>query len=142
MLSAGAPYRDGQVAAVGSNHLGNPVLEKIRDVFLEPLDGCMALEKFHYPGVATRERREPRLPKGVRQAACVEDEVGVARDTLAISERLEQDRHAAFGARTDALTNQFAQLMDARASGIDDQVGSAGDRLQQLSFLRDGFREP
>ena len=104
----------------------------------------MAFEVLDDRRVAPGERGETGLPVRIGQAAHVEHEIGIARNAVPIREGFEQDRHAAFAAPADALTDQLAQLVHAGARGVDDQVGCVGDRLQQLAFLaqRVGQTEP
>src|SRR5690606_24236156 len=81
------------------------------------------------------QSRQTRLPIGIRETANVEYEIRIARGTVAKRKRLKQDRHASFGARTNALTDELAQLVNAAARRIDDEICRVGDRLHQLAFF-------
>src|SRR6266498_569027 len=117
-------------AADGNGQIGLPFLDVVRNqipqVFLEAIHeaacGRVAFHEFHHGAVATRPPAQPRHEMRVRQAADVEHQIGVERNTMLETEAEKRDDEP--GARTVAgeTHEELAQLVDRHVGGIDDFV--------------------
>src|SRR5437879_12224362 len=125
MLSAGAAYRDGEVAAVARPGRRDPATHEARDVRHERRDVRVVLEKADHLRVAAGEVAQARLPVRVGERAGVEHEVGVPRDAALEAEGYEADRQPAGAALLDSLLDDVAQCMHGDALGVDQEIGRA-----------------
>src|ERR1700694_1583036 len=92
VLSACAADRDGKVIAVVACVVGKPARDKVMDVGVHTFDVRVTLEVSDNRGVFPGERRERGLVMRIRQAANVEDQIGVEPNAVLESERLKQQR--------------------------------------------------
>ena len=60
---------------------------------------------------------------------------------MLVAEGLEQDGQPARSLRLDPLQDQVAQLVDAHARGVDDEIGAVDQRVQQAPLLGDRIGE-
>lgn len=141
VLSAGAADGNREIAAIRADEFGNPLFEKVCKVVVHALDRSVLLEILDHQGIASGELCETGFPVGIWQAADVEYEIRIVGYAVPIGKRFEQDRHAPFDATTDALADELAQLVNARACGVDDQIGGIGDRLEKRTLLAQGVGE-
>ena len=87
------------------------------------------------------KRTQARLPVRIGQAAQVEDEVGVERDAVLVTEGLDQYRQRRLRAQADAAAHSVAQLVDARVAGVDDEFGAGDHRAEQFLLAGDGLAQ-
>src|SRR5258706_16391697 len=90
VLAARATDGDSQVAAIVGHETWQPVANEIADVPVHAVDVGVGFQKFEYRGVLAGEWTQHGIVKGVRQAAHVENEVGIERNAVLVAERLEQ----------------------------------------------------
>jgi len=142
VLAAGAAHRHGDVAAAVLLEARQPDLEESADVVEHPLDDFVRFEKGAHFGVAAGERPQWGFPIGVRQAAHIEDDVGISGYAILVAEGLEQQREPALGFFDDALADGVLELLHRHAAGVNAEAGEQGDGFEQCRFLVDGFAQP
>src|SRR5690606_4189370 len=136
VLSARAADRDRQVGALEILIARNPVLEEAGDVAHHLLHERLRVEERDDLRVLAVERSKLRFPVRVRQAAYVEHEIRVRRQSVLVAERLDQDRQRARQLLPDAVPDPFAKRVRGGAGRVDDEVCGVDDRAEQDALLR------
>src|SRR5438309_1890937 len=89
MLSTRTADRYRQVIAIVARVIGKPAGDEMIDVAVHALDFGMALEIGDDGGILARAVREGGLVVRVGQTTHVENEIGIERDAVLVTERLE-----------------------------------------------------
>src|SRR5687768_10712842 len=100
---SGATQGDGKVASIVAVEARQPVLHESPDIVAHLLRAGIRAEKLYDRCVAAGERPELRVIVRIGQAPHVEYEVGVERDAVLESKRLEQQRKPCSGEPDEIL---------------------------------------
>jgi len=107
VLTACASDGDGHVATALVFKMGDPCIEKVRDI-CQHLPGVWLLQqKFPYLLVASAQGPEFRFPVGVWQAAHIKHEVGIAGQAVFETKGLYQDSHTNLQISYDSFNREI-----------------------------------
>ncbi len=90
VLSACAADRDRQIATIHIDIFGNPALQECEDVVVHIDESWLRIEKFGHFAIATGQSTKFDGPVRIWQAAQVEHEIGIGRNSILEAERLDQ----------------------------------------------------
>ena len=141
VLTAGAADANGEVSAVAAlDEGGQPAFQVGGGVGDEAARFVVLFEKGDDRRVATAVGADGRIPVGVGQKAHVEEEVGIDWRAVFEAEGLQGDDQRRGGVAEDGAQAVF-ELVNAVAAGVQDDVGEVHQRVQQVAFVFDGFRQ-
>ncbi len=101
----------------------------------------MRIEEGDHRRVASGQRPQLGVVERIRQAAHVEDEVGVERQAMLEAEGLEQQRQAlCFAVRSDEVLDHRAQRVGLEIAGVD-AVAEVEQGVQRLALAGDRLGE-
>ena len=137
MPPAGAADRNGQVAAIVGDKTGQPAFDKIAYVDKHVLYAGGVVQEFDHCRVAPSERLQHRVVVGIGQAAHIEYQIGIQRDAVLETERLEQQCQPR-AIHLDELLDPGPQRVGVQLGGVD-VMADVADLGEQLAFLTDAF---
>ena len=137
MLAAGTADGDGQRATIVAHEFRQPAHQQLLDVVEHGLNGLPRIQKLNHFGVFARERAQLRIVIGIGQRAHVEYKIGIARQAVLETKRLEKQREFALIQR-DEISHPGAQGIGTQIAGVD-VVRDFGNAGQNIAFPGDAF---
>ena len=139
MLPARAANGNGKVAAIIGYKAGQPALYEIADVAQHLLRIGSIFQEFDDRCIAPGERLQQRIVVRIGQAAHIEYQIGVQRNAVLVSERLEQQCQTR-AVHFDELLDPVAQRIGIEFGGVD-VVADVADFGEQFTLVADAFRK-
>src|SRR6056297_980367 len=141
VLAAGTTNGDGHIAAVAISKRRQPGIQEGLQVFNHLPASRLFLEKLDNRLIGADVFPEDGIPVGVRQAANIEDIVGIQWHTVFEAERLEQQGQFLVFPADHPLLHHVPEFVHGHARGVHIQVGKLGERLKKSLFAGNGFPE-
>lgn len=141
MLAAGTADSDRQITSPFPFETGYPLHQEIADLLQHPMHLWVGAEEVRHGLVFAGLWPQFRVPVRVRQAACIEHEIGIAWNAVFETERLQHHRHLFAAAFCDAGANDLAQFMQRGPCRIHLEMGKIQQGIKHLAFQFDRFFE-
>ena len=141
VLAAGAADANGEVSAVAAlDEGGQPRFQIGGGIGNEAARLVVLFEEGDDRRIAAAVGADGRIPVGVGQEAHVKEEVGIDRRAVFEAEGLQGDDERRGGVAEDGAQPVF-KLIDAVAAGVQNDVGEVHQRVQQMPFVFNRFRQ-
>src|SRR3989442_9578996 len=142
MAPPGAPDRHGQIALALAYVLRDEKGQEIDDATVELEVLRNRLQVGPDFGVQPALAPEPLHEERVRQEARVEQQVGLRRQAVLVTEGDDRDVHRLVtGLRREVVLDVTPQLVHVEVAAVDDEVSALTERLEGLTFAADPFLE-
>ncbi len=137
MLTAGTTDTDRHIAAIVALKMGQPGRQHVFDLLGKQHHISLRREVVGNRFILAGKRLEFRDPVRVGQEAGIKHEVGILGNAVLEAERFEHQHQLVLFLAEHPGLDELAQVVNAEVGGIDTQVGSRGERCQQVGLLTD-----